>query len=117
MNGKFTAAHFHIDYRTEKRRVWARPAEIMVAGQPTRKAKTCDISCSGISVLTDAPFPRGVECTVVIAFFLNEDYLQLKASGVSIYSTLVSTEGFRTGIYYRQLDDTTRMLIARVVGP
>jgi len=115
MTNSFVTARVGADARGEPRRAWPRRAVVLVEGQPRQPARTIDISISGLSLMTERPVPLNARCGICISFLRGEVLSQIEVAGNAVYSILVGTKGYRTGIQFTQIDSATRALISQIV--
>lgn len=86
-----------------------------VGSEWSARARSEDVSPSGISIHTERAVPVGAVCTITIPFFLDGKFSTLRVTGRAVYCILSGTEGFRTGVHFGNPDEAMRHLISRIV--
>ena len=77
-------------------------------------ARTVDISLGGICMLVPEQLPVGQSCHVGFEAPLNGKSVRVIAMAKIVYSIL-STDGFRTGVQFTQLDAANNKTLAELM--
>ncbi|NEX60725.1 PilZ domain-containing protein [Noviherbaspirillum galbum] len=91
------------------------PALIVLPGIAPIRAKTVDVSLGGLSLVLPGQLPAGQPCTLVFEPIINGKPRRITAAIRVIYSILSSTDGFRTGVQFVELDAENNKSLAELM--
>ena len=90
-------------------------AVVVVEGLAPMRSKTKDVSLGGVCVILPEPLPIGTKCMVAFEASLHGRMVQVKATAKVAYSVLSGVEGFRTGVQFIHLDETSDKMLTELM--
>lgn len=105
------------DARNSPRKVLRCHARLTVAGAGQFNVRTADISMDGLCVFVSEQLRVGQACSIAFdATAVTGKVRSVNMTAKVIYSILSSTDGFRTGLQFTQLDAETKKTLAELIG-
>jgi len=95
------------DSRAEVRKTLRCSARIILNNAMQIKARTIDISMSGISLMLDEPIATSQQCSIAFEASAGGRLLKINVAAKSMYCTCVGTSGFRVGFQFDQKTEAT----------
>ena len=91
--------------RVEARKILRCSAHVILTNSTLVKAKTIDISMSGISLMLDEPLATSQQCMISFEAPANGKIVKVAVAARSVYCTCVGTSGFRVGFQFDQRNE------------
>jgi hypothetical protein len=102
--------------RVAPRKVLRCRAKVMLdGGRPPMMGRTIDISISGICLMLESPLVAGESCVIAFEAPVNGTMRRIMVSAKTVYS-IYSSDGFRIGLQFVQLDAANTSIINQIVG-
>jgi PilZ domain-containing protein len=101
--------------RVEPRKIVRYSARVLSNNSTSVKARTIDISMSGISLMLDEPIPVSQQYSVVFEAAIGDKFVKINLAGRSMYCTCVGTSGFRVGIHFDQHNEAIAKTIRQLM--
>lgn len=101
--------------RGAARKVLRCPALVTLPDARTVKARTFDVSMSGLSVMVDSPLTPGQVCTIAFDAFAGAKLVRINVAARAIHCSLSGTEGFRVGFQFEPHDETAARAIRQLL--
>ena len=102
--------------RGAARRVLRCPALLTLPGGATVKARTFDVSMSGISLMLDGPLAAGERYMIAFEAFAAGKVLKINVAARAIHCALSGTEGFRVGFQFEHNDEAALKAIRQLLS-
>lgn len=104
------------DKRLSPRKVLRRPVQVRLKDGHAFVAKTTDLAPGGACLIAPEPLPVGVMCLIGFEVPLNGRYRKVNMLAKVSYSTCCGLEGFRIGIQFIEIDETSAAVIGEFMG-
>lgn len=103
------------DLRHEARKILHCAAKIVPNNATQIKARTIDISMSGISLMLDEPVAISQQCSISFEAPAGTKIVKIDVTAKSLYCTCVGTSGFRVGFQFDQKNEAAMKLIRQLL--
>jgi c-di-GMP-binding flagellar brake protein YcgR len=85
-------------------------------GRPPILGRSLDISMSGMSIFLESPLAAGEQCVIAFETPVNGNLKRVMASAKVVYNIFSSSDGFRHGLQFVQLDAANTSIIGQIIG-
>ena len=103
------------DSRLEARKILRCVARVSLSNATQIKARTIDISMSGISLMLDEPIATAQQCTIAFEAPGGGKMVKVNVTAKSMYCTCVGTSGFRVGFQFDQRNEAIAKTIRQLL--
>ena len=103
------------DSRSSTRKLLRCQALITLPGGVSLKGRTVDIALGGVCLIVPNQLPSSQACRLTLDLALNGRAVHFNAEAKVVYSILSGTDGFRTGVQFRQMDDTNSKILVAIL--
>ena len=103
------------DLRGEARKILRCSARIVLNNGTQIKARTIDISMSGISLMLDESIGIAQQCSIAFEAPAGGRVVKIAVTAKSLYCTCVGTSGFRVGFQFDQKNEATFKTIRQLL--
>ena len=103
------------DPRLESRKILRCVAKVTLSNATQVKARTIDISMSGISVMLDEPIATAQQCTIAFEAPGGGKMVKVNVTAKAMYCTCVGTSGFRVGFQFDLRNDEVAKTIRQLL--
>ncbi|HVK95398.1 MAG TPA: PilZ domain-containing protein [Noviherbaspirillum sp.] len=112
---KKVAQSMNAESRTSTRKPLRCQAVLSFPNMAPIRVRTKDISLGGVSVLMPEQVATGLACMITFEAPMNGRVLRVSANAKVAYSILSSTDGFRTGLQFTQIDPASNRALAELM--
>lgn len=101
--------------RTARRQTVRQPAVLTMTDESRHEVRTVDLSHGGISLQTDSQIRLAQYCAVSFKVRLGETDHNVLAMGQVVYSDPDAELGFKTGVQFIRIDDSSRAVFHQLL--
>jgi len=102
--------------RVDERKIIRCNAMLFLKNSRPLKARTVDLSASGMCVMTIDNVAHNQMCGISFETPVNGELVKVEAVAKIVYSICVGRDGFRLGLQFSNLDANSQAALKRILG-